>query len=431
MISVGDILGVLILTLFCLTISLWERKRTGTTITPFSMTAWPYTFVVILINFGGIHFGFFPVHLKSILFVMGCLIFFLAGGMIIQQLLPTATINTKLIRAENNELDNFFNYYRPLFVVLAIISIGAGFINLYVSIQSVGGWMYIASTEFEDAFGKGILAHIMTINRAAFLFLFADYLHKKRNSTLILLALIFITVLVLQIKNHIITLLLGGLFFAYQFKLIKFNFKKIIGYGILIYVMFNISYIIGFSTIEMSHAYSSKVQLYLLNHFFTYLFGGPIGFSEILKDPVYPLYSYKEIFAIILNIQNTLAGNKNVINVIFYNWIPVSSIYKFFHSSNVFTMFGMLYMYIGLYGTYLYLFLLGIIAYLLRWLSLRNNYDTGWKLIYAFLLSYLTLSFFGLYFNMLMIYEASFFMLMVPLIYRFYKSFKLKLRSLM
>ena len=175
MIGMGDILGVLILTLFCLSISLWERKKTGTIITPFSMMAWPYTFIVILINFGGVHFGFFPVHLKSILFVIGCFIFFLAGGLIIKQLLPTSTTDTKSIQMEDSELDHLFNFYRPLFVVLAIVAICAGFINLHLSLQEVGGWIYIASTDFEDAYGKGILAHIMTINRAAFLFLFADY----------------------------------------------------------------------------------------------------------------------------------------------------------------------------------------------------------------------------------------------------------------
>lgn len=418
MINISSILGVIILFLFSFVISYWEKKKFGTIITPFSMMAWPYVIVVTLINFGGVFFGFFPVNLKSILFVIGCLIFFQAGGIIVQLFFPPTVTKKESINIDSYTLDHFFNYYRPLFVFLAVVSICVGLINLLQAVQTAGGWLGIASSKFEEAYGKGLLAHIMTINRAAFLFLFADYLHKKRISILMLIVLMFITVLVLQIKNHIITLVIGGLFFAYLFKLIKFNLKKIIIYVVLIYLMFNISYGIGFSKIGISNAYSSKVQLYLLSHFFTYLFGGPIGFSEILQNPVYPLYTYKEVFAVIVNIYNALSGDKNVVDVIFNQWIPVSSIYKYFHSSNVFTMFGMLYMYIGLYGTYLYLFFLGIISYWLRWLALKNIYNVGWKLIYAFLLSYLTLSFFGLFFNTLLIYEAFFFMLILPKLYQ-------------
>ena len=72
--------GPLLLVLFCLGVTLWERQRCGTALAPFETLAWPYAAIVGLINFGGRHFGFFPVSLKSILFVLACLMFFILGN---------------------------------------------------------------------------------------------------------------------------------------------------------------------------------------------------------------------------------------------------------------------------------------------------------------------------------------------------------------
>ena len=167
----------------------------------------------------------------------------------------------------------------------------------------------------------------------------------------------------------------------------------------------------------INHAYSSDVQAFLFNHFFTYLFGGPIGFSEIFKDNSFPLYSYKEIFSVPINLSRIFQGDQALVDIIINKWIPVSNIRTYFHSSNTFGIFGMSYVYLGILGTYIYLFIIGLVAY--TFLLLVNRYKTviGYQLVYVLIMGFLTLSFFGLYFNTLTFLEVSVYSLLIPQFY--------------
>jgi len=412
----SDVLGPLVLVVFCLLVSYWEYTRFRTVVTPFGALAWPYTIVVLMINFGGTYFGFFPVSVESILFVMICFGFFLVGGYGITFLLIGRRGDSILFKDVRKETKTFLDYYRPLFMVLALVCIVSGLFHFYELITEFG-WANIGSKDFRDAYGSGILSHIELLGRSAFIFLFAYYLFYRKKSVLILLFLIGLTVIIRQVKYHIIVLLLSGIYFSYLHNLLKFNLKKIMIYALGIYVVFNLTYVIGFGAVGVDFAYSPKVQAFLLNHFFTYLFGGPIGFSEILKNPVYPMYSAEEIFAVPINMIRFLEGDFNYVNIIIGNWVPVSTIYKYFHSSNVFGIFGMLYAYIGSLATFIYTLVLGILAYTFMGLASRSRTGIGFQFVYVYVLGFLTISFFGLYFNMLSFVEVSFYMVIIPSLY--------------
>ena len=177
------------------------------------------------------------------------------------------------------------------------------------------------------------------------------------------------------------------------------------------------SYTIGFGALGINRTYSPRVQAFLFNHFFAYLFGGPIGFSEILKDPAYPMYSFKEIISVPLNIARFLRGDSGFVNIVFKNWVPISTIHNYFHGSNVFGMFGMIYAYIGTYITLILGFIMGMFTYVFGFLILKNRDSLGFQLTYVFILSFLTLSFFAFYFNVLSFVEVSFYMLTIPFLH--------------
>ena len=105
---------------------------------------------------------------------------------------------------------------------------------------------------------------------------------------------------------------------------------------------------------------------------------------EILKDPQFPLYSLKEVVAAPLNIIRFINGDPRLVDIIIHQWIPISTIHRYFHSSNVFTMFGMLYAFIGTLGTWLYCFFIGFFSYMFGILSLRNYKFIGFQLVYIF-----------------------------------------------
>jgi hypothetical protein len=412
-----EILGTLLFILFCSLISRFEYQKYGTVITPFGVMAWPYAIIALLVNLGGRQFGFFPVSVQSLAFVLICLILFLFGGYGLTLILSDRHRESLMYRKKGRSGSDLFHFYRPLFISMAWISITAGILQFILLYQEYG-LMGIATNQFLEDYGSGPLSHLMLLSRPAFIFLFVDSIQRKKRLLWIPLVLIFLIILIGQIKYHLAVVWLSAIFFGYFHGIIKLNVKKFLIYGVLIYMIFNLSYTIGFSTFGLSHAYSAKVQAFLFNHFFTYLFGGPIGFSEILKSPAFPLYSTKEIFSVPINIYRFIHGDQIPVDIIFHNWIPVSSIYRYFHGSNVFGLFGTLYAYIGSYGTYLYLFVVGIFVYGIGYNAKRKPGYIGFQMMYTLLLGYLTLSFFGLYFNMLSFVEISLFILILPIIYR-------------
>ena len=117
--GIEDILGVMLLLIFCYLISRWEKRRDGTIITPFGVLAWPYAIVVTLINLIGKNFGFFPVNIKSIIFVMVCLVFFFIGGMGSAAFFGAEKKKTEPIINNYNRRERLFDLYRPLFIALA------------------------------------------------------------------------------------------------------------------------------------------------------------------------------------------------------------------------------------------------------------------------------------------------------------------------
>jgi len=411
-----DIFGAILFFVFCIGVSYFEHSKFGTVITPFGVIAWPYAIIVLMVNFCWKHFGFFPVSLESILFVILCLIFFIAGAYSVLFLLGDKWQESIIVKKEQHDLGKILALYRPLFLLLAVVSIIAGGLQFYrVSMEF--GLIGMASNAFRDAYGSGPLSHIMLLSRPAFIFLFVDYLFRRKKSTLILLVAIFLIVMARQVKYHVIVLLLGSIYLGYLNNLMRFSLKKVLLYAVVIYVIFNLSYAVGFSTLGLGYAYSARVQTFLFNHFFTYLFGGPIGFSEILKNPAYPLFSSKELLAVPINLIGLFHGDHSSVNIIFSNWVPVSNIHRYFHGSNVFGLFGTLYVYIGTYATFIYMFFVGIFTYSIGSLARRDKSRIGFQLMYVFLLGFLTLAFFGFYFNMLSFVEGSFFMVLIPPVY--------------
>jgi hypothetical protein len=360
--------------------------------------------------------------MKSILFVMLCLSVFFMGGSLIYCFVRTENKHVSPLKSKTGAVHDLFDFYRPLFVSLAVLAVSAGFLHLFLSIQEVGGWENIASKDFKEIYGSGILSHIMLTGYVAFPFLVADFLTRRRKTVLLLLFLLFCIILLRQTKYQSIVLIVSSVYFCSLNRLFKVTIKKIILSAVIVYGLFNLPYLIAFSIFGVEKIYASDVHSFLFNHFFTYLFGGPIGFGRILNDPMYPLYTLNEIFAVPINIVTFLEGNSNYVNIIFHHWVSVSAIKDYLHYTNVFGLFGMLYMYIGTYGTLLYLFILGTLAQVLFVWVTRSNIHIGIQFVYSMIMGFLTLSFFGLYFNMLIVYEVSFYMLTIPFIYRIFRN---------
>ena len=392
-----DIIGVVAIFAISIPISIFEYQKFASLLTPFNLMAYPYAITVAMVNLVAVNFGFFHVSLESVFYYILCLLLFKIGELAVEKIAHPAVYDAKVMSFQKEQMQEIFNYYTRFFIGVAIISIVASGIHFIRALNEVGGWMFLASKEFEEAYGKGILSHVGQLNKPAFMFLFGYFFFSKKKYVPILLFLMFMAVLLLQIKTHIITTLLSGILFCYFFGIIKINLKKLLLYSLIIFALFNISYMIGFSKINVAESFSSDVQIALANHFFTYLFGGSIGFSEILKFSNYPLYSPDEIFAVPINLYNVFYGGNEVVDVVIYNWIPVSTNYQYFHSSNVFNLFGVLYMYLGWWGTFLYVFALGVVSQVLKIAAIKKGATFGLQMAYVYFLCFLMLAFFNIF----------------------------------
>lgn len=398
----ADHFTTVLLLAFVVAMVRWERYYSSTYLSPIFLISVPYTTVVVAINFIAIHFGYFTVSYEANLFVILFFGLFFGVGLMIRRIFPHKNSSGQS-RLASVELpaDEFEIYYQ----IIAVIAILAGVLQFRQVIGQIG-LVNVGTPQFKELYGGGILGHIILFGRPAFFFLFVSTVKRWNLVSGLMLVMIFSIVAVPQVKYQIIIIILTAGIFAVNLGVIKVTFRKSLLALVIVYFLFNLSFVIGFSASGLDYAYSDKVQSFLFNHFFTYLFGGPIGFSEILEMKQYPYSSVIELLAVPANIYKAILGDSQYIQIIVRQWIPISTITQYFHGTNTFGLFGMLYAYTGVAGAGFFTMLYAALAYTSFQLSLLKPENMAFQMVFAYIGAFLVLSFFGLYLNMLAFYEV-------------------------
>jgi len=395
-----------------------ERHLYGTYLSPIVLIAAPYSLLVAAINFIAIYFGYFTVSAKANLFVILFFLLFFLVGLVIRQMF----LRKNVIREHKAAPDQIPGYeFETIFRMVAIVALLAGLLQFRQVIGQIG-LINVGSAKFKELFGAGLLGHIMLLSRPTFFFLFVSLMRKWNKVNFALLVSIFLMVVIPQVKYQIIVLLVSSVIYGINIGVVRVTIRKSLFAVLTIYFLFNVSYVIGFSASGMDFAYSDKVQAFLFNHFFTYLFGGPIGFSEILEMKQYPYSTIVELVAVASNIYKAIIGDSQYIQIIIRQWIPISTITQYFHGTNTFGLFGMLYAFAGIAGAGLFTMIYGVLAYTIFQCSLLRNISMAFQMAYAYVGAYLVLSFFGLYLNMLPFYEVLFYIFFLQLIGKTFKA---------
>lgn len=402
MLFTADHFSTILLVTLVLVLVRWEGVLYDTLLTPIFLMAVPYTSLVVAINFIAIYFGYFTVGYKANLLVMLFFLLFFFVGLIPRQIFPRSIpTEKKVVHPAMVNSGEFESYYR----IVAIIAILAGLLQFRQVIGQIG-LANVGSPLFKQLYGGGILGHIMFFSRPAFFFLFALVMRRWSIVNVAILLAIFAMVTVPQVKYQIIVIVVAAVIYAINLGVIKVTIRKSLVAILFVYFLFNISYVIGFSASGLDYAYSDKVQAFLFNHFFTYLFGGPIGFSEILEMKQYPYFTVVELLAVATNIYKAVIGDSQYVEIIIRHWLPISTITQYFHSTNTFGLFGMLYAYAGVAGAGIFTMLYSGLVYTIFQLSLLNRENVAFQMAYAYVGAFLVLSFFGLYLNMMPFYEV-------------------------
>lgn len=382
-----------------------DYKETRSLFTPFTLIALPIVILSLYIESIGSIIGYFNITLDAYIFLLFNFIFIWLPG----QIFFLAPLGKLKFNKEFEHIKDFIQKHFIILLVLLWTSIIAGLLNLFSFIHQYGITL-ITNEIFKEIYGRGILGHLVNLGYPSFLLL-ASYIPSKVNKKIVLCSIFLMAfvIFVSQTKYHLIiplaTILILKSFITKKERII---YKNLILGGILISLVFFGTYFFMFAvTYGYSQALSSVY--FILNHFEHYLLSGPIALGQYLAH-YKQIFKIEDLLNVPINIYRWIGGIKEY-NVSLWTqpWVQISKS----DTTNVGTMFGTVYLALGYWGTLFFSLILGIISYAIYYVTMKTK-KISWILFNSWLLGTLSLSFFGYYFQLLLIWEVAFYSLVTP-----------------
>ncbi len=389
---------------FCviLFLTIFDSKKLKSIITPFTVTAWPLVGISLLVNFYLIKMGFKPVTIRVQLFILLNLLIIWLIGYLCYFIFCHDKRGIILEATNHNDSFDRIARYHPILIIISWASILIVMYKVKSLLGSYGGFQYIGNPEFEKKMIVGPVAHITHLEKVCFILLaFSLKKSKYKLVTVITLIGLFIGIASIQVKYHLIwVLLMVFLFYTIQ-KPIRKQLKYITMAVVSIIIIMNLFWVlltIAWGTFSLQ---SDGIRQYLIKNTFNYIASGPIVLDSWLSHPdVKPEWT---MLIVIKNIINVIIGNPFRFDHGEFVNLSFSEVAKGVQS-NTATAFGAYYIISGLTFTLFITIMLSITAYSIyyfnRWKD--NNYITYLNI---FMLMILLLTFFSQYFTLLSMYE--------------------------
>jgi hypothetical protein len=401
---------VFFVSIFALTLS--EKKYAMGYITPFTVSAWPFVIISIIVNFFLVNMDFPAVTVRAHLLVfINLLIFWIVGFLFFR--LKGQTVG--IIQTDFKNLFKPFVKFEIVMIISAILVTMIVLYRMYALIQQHGGWVYMGDYEYEVEINKGAIAHLFNVAKVMFIFLIFVYPYSKRK-ILILGTLFFILIglFAIQIKYNLFWLLLIAFFLRNLQRSANIQLRNIIFLGLglaAVLIMFFLVLTVIWGTFDVT---KMRIWQYLVNAFLTYFVTGFIILDDWMAYPgVRPEWAF---FAVFINMFNVFMGDPERIRAVNYlnmGFVEVApEIY-----SNIGTSFGTYYLIGGYPFTLLFSIVTSVSAYYLYFKYCNTNKVL---IIYLnlFILSICTLQFFSSFLSVLPFYELSAFFIVVLMVFR-------------
>jgi len=149
----------------------------------------------------------------------------------------------------------------------------------------------------------------------------------------------------------------------------------------------------------------------LVRNYEHYILSSPIALGVYLSNCT-QIFKLSDLLAVPLNIYNWLAGVGRISKILWTQ--PFVDISKTV-TANVGTMFGTLYLAVGYWGSVFLSPIIGIFSYTFYLLVVKSQ-KVGLILLSSWILSVLSLSFFGIQFHLLAVWEVAFYSLLIPIL---------------
>lgn len=383
-------------------ILIWiEVKRLKNMITPFVFATIPFILIFILNNFVLIYFRFPPISLKSQLFISFCLLVIFLVGYLVSKFYKRITPESKQVfQGFADEFNKFVPFIIGLswFVIVMVIHRSMSLMTAH------GGFSYFGNQEYEDQMIVGFVAHLVQLGKVCFLLLIFTF-RKSRFKIISLITLIFLGIAIasVQVKYHIIFIILMAFLFYTFNKSVKKQIRILVISGLLIFILFNAFWImltLAWGTFGFSR---SGVWEFLLKQTLNYFVTGPIVLNTWLTHPaVKPDWTLLIVF---LNFFYVIIGNPlrlsavPLVNLNFQQTAP--GLY-----SNVGTAFGVYYLIGGFSFTIFMVILSALLSYIF-YFSMIKKYNPYFLFLTLLFLTFNLLSFFVQYFTLLSTYEIT------------------------
>ena len=394
----------LVFFLTILSLTIYDARRLKTIITPFTVAAWPFALISLVTNFLLGYLRFPPMTMRVHAFVLINLIIIWLVGYVFSNVYSIKGVSTLSIDIKAI-FKPFVRYQYFLMTLSGILSLIV-FYRVYSLINQFGGWWFFGDERYEEMMIIGPMSHMVQVAKVCFLLLFFIYPHSKRKFFIIItLVGLLVSIAFLQVKYHLIWLMIIGFLYLNIPKKLSEQMKGVLKISLLVFLMMNafwISLTFAWGTFSLQN---EGVRDYLINNSINYFVSGPILLERWLDWPnIKPDWILLNVFQ---NIINMLMGNPARVD-----FIPLIS-HGFLETapglvSNVGTSFGLYYMIGGYCFT---LFITTLIAIISYWFYFKSVQTRNPILIY-FNLIFLTIrmmNFYGQYFTTISLYEMTLF----------------------
>jgi len=400
-----------------LTLTVFDMRRVNSLLTPFTVTAWPFVGIFLLTNIYLVNIGFKPVTIRVQLFILMNLFILWFIGYISYFIIENHEFQFSKSVKSYEELFGNIARYHLFIIVIAWVSIIIVMYKVKSLFGLYGGFQFVGNPQFEEKMIVGPVAHITHLEKVCFLLL-AFSIKKSKYKFLVIFTLVglFVGIAAVQVKYHLIwVLLMVFLFYTVQkpvrqqIKMIAFSVMGMIIVMNLFWILLTLAW--GTFSFE-----SEGIREFLLKQTFNYVASSPIVLDEWLSHPnVKPEWT---MIIVLKNFINVIVGNVFRYNNVELVNLSFSQVARGV-LSNTGTAYGVYYIIGGIIFTIFMTVLLAIIAYIVFYVN-RHKKTFFWTYFNILLLMLFLLTFFVQYFTLVSLYEMTAIFMIFIGIFRFF-----------
>lgn len=373
-----------------------DKNLWRTLYTPFNVLAIPYAVVLtvcLLIN-GTMGFGAF--YYPSIwVWVIGLLVFyvpsFLLGALYNAATRGVSDLSFKFYESDIRTLEKITQVIIVLFLV-------------WIAYLFSTSPFKPGSDEFGVALaGEGLFGHLFSVLMALSILWIALVGKENKRYWIYILCFIVLGVLYL-VKSWLMIPLLGGMFLRLLIGRMRLRIKLIAGVVLGGFAFFFLSYWISMFMTNRdwgmqyygltSSEYAAETVEYIQKHFVTYLTAGVYGLSEDMGMGIVEPQDPTKIYTSFVNIGHLFTGEE-MVSAINEKYITTT---KLDNGTNVRTMIGSLFIYLGKWHAIAYLGVFSVLTHLLFFIARQRKSMLG-LVVVSWVLGNLFMGWFEFYFQ--------------------------------